>query len=115
MVIVVEEPTKTVTHVGEPAYPHLLVAAELIRQHGHANMWGARIPGYTRDNHPLCLIEAIDEARRMTGDWTVGYGEFAQAVVPDWEGHQNQLCYWNDYRGKDQVIEALERVGWLGK
>jgi hypothetical protein len=115
MTVVIPEHEQLEQRPAEPVYPVFLVAAELIRRRGHANLQGSRLPGYTRDNHPLCVGEAIDAAQALTGDYSTGAGTFAAAVVPNWSGHENHLWYWNDYQGKDQVIDALERVGWLGR
>jgi hypothetical protein len=116
MVIIVEDPVKTDQQPAEPLFPVLLVAVELIHQRGFVNMSGISLIGfgYTRGNHPLCVVEAIELAQSLTGDYT-GFTEFANAVTPDWGGRPNWVMYWSDYQGKDQAIEALERVAWFGK
>lgn len=96
---IIEHETALPEAPAKPVYPELLEAAEYIRQHG----WCQH--DYMASDGRVCLYGAL----RDLPENSPALAEIMRAVdrKPEW---------WNDAPGRteQEVIDLLERVGWLG-
>lgn len=108
---------ETPVHVEAPAvpvFPELVRAAEIIRERGwyQGDYYEGYAPGHNYGGGPVCAVGALilthDGGFDSDAPWPPGFFALGDEV--------GKVPSWNDApeRTQEEVIDLLERVGWLG-